>query len=219
MQKTNLATLAVARQLLNSYRMHSRHPRSLHFGLSLVLVSSLAGCALDSVNDPGPGGGSGDDDPAPVVDGFARIASPDPEVDERLDLLGIACETTFTINGTFEPAAAPPADYEGCWPAGTWRVTYQTAFVGCDPQPEIAEEWVYEVTQDEDFQRTITYVADPEVQRINFAISTEATGTCHGELTHFLDNNHVISFKPLLAKGSNALTGTGTYSVYTYDAY
>ena len=162
-------------------------------------------------------GGSG-------ASGPTRIESSDPAVDERLDALGIYCESTYTITGTFTPAEG--ADLEEC-PDGEWRITLASDFVGCDPQPDItAEEYVYQATTDEENGVTsVIYVPEPNAERVNLKVTIQAGDLlCSGDFDHFLDGNEdedefpVYSIRPIL-NTDLSITGTAKYSVFDSDPF
>jgi hypothetical protein len=108
----------------------------------LALAGCLVACALAAACDAGSvaGNGGGDDDFP------ARIPSDDPSFDARLDALGIVCESSLTITGTFAPGDPAPDGHDGCWAVGTWTVEPAMDHVGCDPQPPILPEYTYDVT-------------------------------------------------------------------------
>jgi hypothetical protein len=174
---------------------------------SLGLALSFSACTLNQV---GSGGGPGGDGPQ-------RIESDDPEVDERLDDLGIICETTLNLMGTFTEGMAQPAEYHGCWPVGTWAFSAEVDFQGCDPQPSVDATWVYSVERVEDVDR-VSFVADPGAERVNLKISTAGDGLCHGQFDHFGEDNVVHTFRATLQE-DGSITGFGAYSVYSEDPF
>nr|MBA3457703.1 hypothetical protein [Deltaproteobacteria bacterium] len=62
-----------------------------------------------------------------------------PESDDRNEALGIVCEATMDITGTFvagtpgRPAEVPT----GCWPVGTWTFTATIAENACPTAPAL----------------------------------------------------------------------------------
>lgn len=180
--------------------------------LSLGLLASGA-CALEDVDGEG---GNGEVDPR-------RIPADDPAVDERLDALDIACESTLTVTGANAPGNPPPDDHLGCWPVGEWTVTATIDRIGCDPQPDLSESMRYTITHDEENASiNVLWANDPEDERVNLKISTAGDGLCHGAMEHFGgdtgDGFEVWAFYPTLQE-DGSLVGTGTYSIYNVDPF
>ena len=181
----------------------------------------VGACSLDGTS-MGPGGGdNGDKDKVPIKDGWTRIANTDaPEEDERLNLLGIACESTLTVTGSFTESTPQPADVNGCWGIGTWRITAAIDRQGCDPQPEVAQEFVYISSVDEETESTsVLFQPDPGNERMNLKITTDATGLCQGAFEHFQLDGTVLSFHTVLQEDLQTVSGHGTYSVYVEDPF
>jgi hypothetical protein len=180
------------------------------FASIILLAGFMGGCALDDVSGPGTGG-----------DTPTRIPSDDPAVDERLDNLGIICESTLLVTGTVIETQAEPADHNGCWPPGTWKLTVAMDWQGCTPQEDISGEYIYEVTRDDESYTNIVYLADPDNERLNLKISAAGDGLCHAGFEHFGfngDNRVVVTFQPT-RQADNTLVGSGSYAFWEEDPY
>lgn len=187
-----------------AYRL-SRSFSSVVVGLGLL---SLGACGLDGVDD----GGSDGDNPL-------RIPADDPAIDERLDALDIACESTLNVTGTYAPGALPPDDHNGCWPVGTWTVTATVDRLGCTTQPELPADHVYDITYDDETTTiNVLWANNPDDERVNLKISTAGDGLCHGSMEHFGLDNSVWALHPTL-QADGTLSGNGTYSVYNEDPF
>lgn len=176
-------------------------------GLTALLASSLVACALDGVNGPGDQNGE-----------VERIPSPEPGVDDRLDALGIICESTLTVTGTYTPTTAQPPDHLGCWEVGIWTVKTAINFLGCDPQEELATEYVYEITRDDEDVTNVAYQGDFDPERMNLKITTQGDSLCHGSFEHFREDGVVFTFQPVLQL-DGTLLGQGAYSVWAEDPF
>ncbi len=168
---------------------------------------ALGACGLDGVDDGmGPEGNP------------LRIPADDPAVDERLDILDIACESTLTVTGTYTAGDPPPADHNGCWAVGTWTVNAAVDRLGCTEQPVLAD-YIYDVTYDEEAASVnVAFANDPNDDRVNLKISTAGDSLCHGTMEHFGLDNTVWSLAPVLQL-DGTLLGVGTYSVYNEDPF
>lgn len=184
--------------------------RSLGLLSGALLLTSLAGCELETI----PPGGM-----PPGGNGYTRIPSSDPSYDERLDQLGIVCQSTFQVSGTYVQSEARPPEVEAddCWPLGTWTIAAVVDFEGCSPQPE-PQEYVYEVGFDEDLNWTITNVNDPEQERQNMKITIDSSNLCLGSFEHFAEDFTVWAFKPTMDP-TGLIEGAGTFAVYTEDPF
>lgn len=171
----------------------------------MTCLGALGACQLDSF-EPG--------------DGVMRIPNDDPAADERLDQLGIICETDYAVTGSFVPGAVQqPEDMNGCWPVGTWTISATVDRLGCSPQPEVPADLVYEVTFDEEASTiNVSYIADPGADRVNLKISTAGDGLCHGSMEHFGLDFGVWSVHPTLQL-DNTLLGIGKYTLYDEEPF
>ena len=143
----------------------------------------------------------------------------DPVEDERLDALGIICESPLVITGTFTPnPVQPPADdFTGCGGIGTWNVIATVERVGCNPQPT-PPSFVYEATYDvEGATIDVIFPADPTNERVNLKVSAEGAD-CVGNFEHFELDNSVWSIQAPL-QPDNSLVGRGFYTVYNEDPF
>jgi hypothetical protein len=220
---------------MSKFQSSSLSLRSRLLGGCALSLVALGACA---VGDVPPGQMNGD---APD-----RIASDVPGIDDRLDGLGIICESTMTVTGTFEPGIAQPAEVLGCWPVGKWTLSATIDRLGCDPQPPFAESYVYNVTYDEELSTVgVTFPGEPpEVCsngqtccedstdndgdgliddddpgcRVNLKISTAGDSLCHGAMDHFMLDGTVIGFRPTLQL-DGTLQGIGTYTVHPDDTF
>lgn len=180
--------------------------------LGIGLLGLMAGCELG-----GAGEGGGSDVPE-------RIPSDEPGQDDRLDALGIICESTLLVSGTFEETMAQPPDRMGCWEVGIWTVNMVSVdFEGCDPQPQIDTTFTYEVTFDEETAGTeIRYLDDPEYERLNLKITTAGDGLCHASFEHFgtdiFPDNVLLTLQPTLME-DGTISGIGAYAYYEEDPF
>ena len=182
------------------------HATPYRLGFSLILAVGLAGCGLDGV---------------PPVDNsdIDRIASPEPGVDDRLDILGIICESTLTVTGSYtETTPRPPDGGGGCWDVGTWVVRATIDFLGCDPQESLETEYVYEVTRDEESVTNVEYLGVFDPDRMNLKITASGDGLCHASFEHFREDGIVFTFQPV-KQNDGTLIGIGAYSVWEEDPF
>ena len=179
---------------------------SIVVGMGLL---TLGACGLDGVDDGGPGGG----------DNPLRIPADDPAIDDRLDTLDIACESTLLVTGTYAAGDPPPADHNGCWPVGTWTINATVDRLGCTEQPELPADHVYDITFDDEATTiNVLFANNPDDERVNLKISTAGDGLCHGSMEHFGLDNSVWALMPTLQE-DGTLSGIGTYSVYNEDPF
>ncbi len=187
--------------------------RSTSLAASLLLTAGLVGCGLEGGPVGGPGGGDGDGDVP------SRIPSPEPGQDDRLDALGIVCESTLTLSGTFTPSGTPPEGEEDCWPEGVWRITPSIDFQGCDPQEAVDIEHVYTVTYDEENALlNIVYENDPTDDRVNLKFTFDSSGLCLGGFEHFREDFVLTELKPV-AGLDGVMTGSGRFAVFEEDPF
>jgi hypothetical protein len=208
-----------------------------------LVAMPLAGCVGDTLG----GEVEGEGEIVCTDDGVTcRIPADDPSDDDRLDALGIVCESHFRVTGTFQPGIAQPADQNGCWPVGTWTITAELEDQGCDPQPELLETMTYNVNYDDEAtQIAVLFPSDPpEICtngedccddgqdndgdglvdnldpgcRLNLKISSEGDGLCHGSMDHYALDNSVWGFRPTLQE-DGSLSGIGTYAVHNSDSF
>jgi hypothetical protein len=189
------------------------------FGLVLSAATILVGCTL---GDSGDGDGDGDGD----IETPDRIPNPEPGEDDRLDQLGIVCESTLLVTGTFVEGVPQPPDRSGCWEVGTWTVDMIAVdFQGCDPQPDLDMTFVYEITFDEEEAATnIVYLDDPDNERVNLKVTTNGSGDCLGGFEHFglpgvFPDDVLLQLHPDLMAGGSTLQGIGAFAWYEEDPF
>ncbi len=188
--------------------MTGTHHRVGSLLLALIgLLAASAGCGLEEVEGP-----------AGTIDNPVRIPSPEPGVDDRLDALGIICESTLVVTGTYTETEPQPADVGGCWDVGTWRFTVAVDFQGCDPQVPLTQEFVYEITRDEDLNTNIIYQADPTAERVNLKVTSSGDGLCKGGFEHYFEDGTVWTFRPTKER-DNTLTGGGLFTLWEEDPF
>lgn len=173
-----------------------------HCLVSLLAGLGLAGLLAGCVDD---GGG-----------GVSRIPG-DPIEDDRLDQLGIICESSLAVSGTFTPNPVQPDDFTGCGGVGTWTVVPTVERQGCDPQPT-PQTFVYEVTYNSEAATlNVSFPEDPGNERMNIKITADGGG-CIGAFEHFGLDNSVWNLQAPL-KADNTLEGSGTYAVHVVDPF
>lgn len=187
--------------------MYATTRRLGRIGLGLLAATSLCltACSLNGVD---------------TNDDVRRIPSPDPGVDDRLDALGIICETTLTVTGTYTQTEAPPPEHGGgCWDVGEWVVKATVDFLGCDPQEPLETEYRYNVWRDEESQTNVEYLGDwPDPERMNLKITASGDGLCHASFEHFREDGVVFTFQPT-KQDDGTLVGIGAYSVWEEDPF
>ncbi len=176
-------------------------------GLGLILGVSIAACTPGGVGNVDNGD-------------FRRIASSEPGVDDRLDALGIICESTLTVTGTYTETTPRPPDNQGtgCWDVGTWVVKAVVDFQGCDPLVPLEAEYVYEVTRDEEDQTNIEYMGEFDPERMNLKVTSAGDGLCHGGFEHFRADGVVFTFQPV-KQNDGTLIGIGSVAVWEEDPF
>ena len=158
-------------------------------------------------------GESGDPDIDPIPDdrGFTRIASEDPMFDERLDALGILCQSQLSLSGTFTYAEGE-AENIPC-PKGTWDFEVTIDKHGCDPQPVLEDSYVYQATTDEFGATVMIYVPEPDNEDIIIATANnDGEDLCHGSFRHHLPDSINLQFRPNVYE-DGTIDGDGTYTV------
>lgn len=173
---------------------------SLRLGLLIGLLG-LGACDTGSVG-PGQGGpdaNSGRDQP-----------------------LGILCNATFKVTGTFAQSMAQPADVGGCWPVGTWTFNATIDNNQCQTPPALLPQYQFKVDVMTDADGNTNYVdsymTDPSAH-YRLKVSGDGGGLCQGGLEIYSpDGKQLWNFKPSLEVGS-VLDGFGEYALYDSDQW
>jgi hypothetical protein len=169
--------------------------------LALTLLT-LPFAACNSFSEEGPEG--------PVE----RIPS---DEDSRLDSLGIICESSYQLSGSFAPGASEDPE-DSCRPVGEWSITATLEFQGCAPQKSYGETRRYAVAGNADDGYVITYPADPNNRRIEMDVVSHGGADCEGQFDHYDDGGSVWTIRPVLSP-DGSIRGTATYSLYAEDSY
>lgn len=172
----------------------------LHVSVGLALTGILAtGCSGD--------------------DGFSRIPSDVKDYDRELDTLDIVCRSELIMTGSYTLGDPKPAGTSGCWGIGAWKVNGTVQRKGCDPQPNLLSEYVYEVTRDTEADATIAvYSEDKQSKNATAAISANSDG-CIGLFTHYERDIKAAWDFHINLKDETTLEGTGTFTVYEFDPH
>ncbi|MEO8549602.1 MAG: hypothetical protein ABI678_06500, partial [Kofleriaceae bacterium] len=132
------------------------------------LLIPLIGCVTG--DDPNGGGGNGS-------------GSDSNTANDRI------CSATLTSTGSFvaDPAATPPVDSSGCWPAGTWTFKMSVAMNDCNTAPTPEASYAFKGVQTNDdngdpIVDTFTYLNDPTNKRAIVKVSEGGSGLCEGEV-------------------------------------
>ncbi len=166
-------------------------------GMSVLGLGALAGCSPD----PLAGGGGGDDD-------------------GRQEELGILCEASLSITGTFELGAAQPDDIFGCWPVGTWTFSASVVDTDCEDAPMLLPEYKFQVTRDAvTEEEEYEYLTEPGYERVRVGVSSGGGGLCEGSVeVYSLDGKTVVNLKPALFADGH-LEGNGEFEVFGSDQW
>ena len=146
-----------------------------------------------------------------------------PDTDDPNAKLGIVCDATFAITGTFV-AGTPARPVEvptGCWPVGTWTFTARVADNTCPTAPAILPSYQFSVGREEgaDMQGWVeTYVwAGDQASVRRLKVTEGGGGDCEGGLELFsADGTQFWNMKP--AQEGGVLSGVGEYALYTESA-
>ena len=139
---------------------------------------------------------------------------------------GRSCSATLTTMGSFapDPAATPPVDSTGCWPAGVWTFTAAVTQNDCTKTPVPEAQYQFKGTQTNDMNgdpivNTFTYLNDPTNTRVTVKVSEGGSGLCEGELTIYSTDGKIVwLLKPEL-NADNTITGDGEYGEFTTDQW
>src|SRR5262249_52646423 len=134
--------------------------------LALLGLLSVAACGAGDAGG-GPGGdGDGDGDSGPIND-------------PAEDLL---CSTALNVSGTVRPTTTL-ADS----PAGTWTINVTVGQGDCDVNAVnqfVEDQYVYNVTKDEENATIITWQANPTSMFTSFKITRQG-GDWNGNFQHY----------------------------------
>lgn len=182
-----------------------------------ALLATTAACGVG-------GEGDGDDDPM----------DPGSGSDNRDDKLGITCNASFTITGTFAAGTpARPIDPDttqpmtGCWPVGTWTFTAAVASNECAAAPALAGTYSFVVARTDN---GVDGLEESYTNRTQLAANTrthlKVSSNGGGCMGHFEvgspDGKKYWNFQPLLPDAipaSTTLTGSGDYAEYKDDSW
>lgn len=171
-----------------------------HFACALVGLGLLGACSV------GGDDGGGDDDG--LMTG----------IDDRDDALGIVCNATFKLTGTFTPGTpARPAEIPtGCWPVGTWSFTAAIDTNECPSAPALEASYAFRVDRTdpngEGWTESYTYMGNQEML-FKLGVSEGGSAECQGGLELYsLDGTEYWNFKPM--QGGTTIEGFGEYAKY-----
>jgi hypothetical protein len=186
----------------------------------LTVAAGLAGC-LASGPDPAPAPGSPTSAAAPSAAAAPgqTASSADGTPSATPAAAGnLLCVTSLALSGSYQMGNTPPADYPGgCWPDGTWTFVASVTGTGCTATPELAAQYSFRVSEDTDYNDTVTDLAIPTNAGEVLQISAGDTGVCSGVFKLFSsDGKTIINLRPALETGG-ALDGKGDYRVFDAD--
>jgi len=161
--------------------------------------------------------------------------------DDRNDKLGIICNASFKMSGTFTPVAAGspgarPIDPDtmmpltGCWPVGTWTFTAAMDTNECTTTPAVIPQYSFRVDRAEgadmqglvDSYTNLTSIGDLQW---HLAVSSNGQG-CEGSFEFGSpDGKQYWNMQPVLinplsgAAPTTQITGSGDYSMFTTESW
>jgi hypothetical protein len=201
--------------------------RSIGHSLLVVgLAVAVTGC-LGSVQTGGgggtggsgggsmnTGGGGGTGGGGTGGSGGGGGSTTPPPIGNRL------CTSVLSFAGNYVQGNPPPSDLEGgCWPDGTWTFTANVDSTDCAAgmAPTVQPQYVFQVTQDDDFNMTIVYQTDPTNMNISLKISGGDGAVCTGAFLIFSSDGKTIwNLRPAL-QPDNTLNGHGDIQVWDAD--
>ncbi|HWE26683.1 MAG TPA: hypothetical protein VHB97_01720 [Polyangia bacterium] len=129
------------------------------------------------------------------------------------------CRATLTVSGQYVQGNPPPADLGGgCWPDGMWTFSATiTDGGGCTNAPTLPSQYQVQVTQDDDFNDTITFVTDPNNMFTHMHMNAGDGGICTGIFQWVSDDGFTIFEMHPSMQADNSLIGGGQYSMYDAD--
>jgi hypothetical protein len=142
-------------------------------------------------------------------------------VDDRDDTLGIVCNATFKLAGSFTAGTpARPADSPtGCWPVGTWTFSATLDTNECATAPALAASYAFRVdrtwvesSDSEGWVESYTYMGD-QTMLFSLGVSEGGSADCEGGLELYsADGTEYWNFKPM--QGDTTIDGFGEYAKY-----
>jgi hypothetical protein len=153
-----------------------------------------------------------------VVSGLAAACSGDStggeDPGDRQEMLGIDCEASLSITGSFTPGAAQPSDVFGCWPDGVWTFHAQSIETDCPAPPTLLPEYSFRVDVDPEGNSTYTYLVDPNYERVQIRVSSGGSGTCEGGVVLYSPDGKIVTTLSPALQADNTIEGNGEYEVY-----
>jgi hypothetical protein len=130
----------------------------------------------------------------------------------------VLCTTQLTMAGTWTIGNPVPTGYPGgCWPDGDWKFTVTLGTSDCATAPAIEQSYDFKVTEDMDYNDTVTYTNDPNNMYVTAHISTDGGGVCGGQfLIYSADGKTVYNLHPV-THADNTIDGMGDIKVYDTD--
>jgi hypothetical protein len=159
--------------------------------------------------------------------------------EDRNDKLGIVCNASFKMSGTFTPGATPPRPIDedtklpinGCWPVGTWNFTAAMDTNECKTAPAVIPSYSFRVDKVEgpdmqgfvDNYTNLTSIGD---MKWHLSVSSNGQG-CEGSLElGTADGLQYWNMQPLLenplldtSPPTTKITGSGDYAMYKTDSW
>lgn len=183
---------------------------------ALFAVMATAACSVGNDDGAGPGAGSGSDD--------------------RDTKLGILCNASFKLTGTFTPGTpGRPLDPEtntpvtGCWPVGKWEFTAVVSDNECAKPPAVLAKYSFQVDRMDNgvdgLTESYTNLSTLGDIKAHIAVSSNGQG-CEGSFElGSADGKDYWNMQPTLLNTpegmppSTALSGSGDYSEYNANAW
>lgn len=147
--------------------------------------------------------------------------TPPEDYGDRNEQLGVICDATFNITGTFVAGTpARPAEIPtGCWPVGTWTFTASVADNACPAAPAVLPSYRFTVGREmDDLGWVDTYSWSGDIAAVRRLKVTEGgAGDCEGGLELFsADGTEFWNMKP--SQEGGVLGGSGEYAKYNQNA-
>lgn len=141
----------------------------------------------------------------------------------RNSALGIICNATFKLTGSFSPSSTDPSgDPQNCWPYGNWTFTAAMNTDECQTPPTLLPQYQFTVSQtvdaNGDTQDVYAFTSDPS-SHYRLKVSGDGGGLCQGGLEIYsMDGKQYWDMKPSLETG-NTVDGFGEYALYDSDQW